>query len=94
LQRNHLVARIAWRDANGTREITVSGRLEGPEVRRLETACGPALEQAQIRLHLRIARVTAMDDAARALIARLLERGGTVTARRGLLESADEMTPR
>jgi hypothetical protein len=61
------------------REVTVSGRLEGPEVRRLEKACGPALEQARIGLHLRLVQVTAIDDAGLALIWRLVERGGTVT---------------
>jgi hypothetical protein len=73
------VARIAVKEIEGTREITVSGRLEGPEVRRLEQACGPALERPRIGLHLRLIQVTAVDDVARALIARLVERGGTLT---------------
>ena len=57
----------------------MSGRLVGPEVRRLERACGPALERAQIGLHLRLVQVTAVDEVARALIGRLVERGGTLT---------------
>ena len=44
------MARITVRETNGTREVTVSGRLVGSEVRRLEHACGPALERAQIGL--------------------------------------------
>ena len=73
------MARITVRETNGTREVTVSGRLVGPEVRRLEHACGPALERAQIGLHLRLVQVTAVDEVARALIGRLVERGGTLT---------------
>lgn len=76
------MARIAVREANGIREVTVSGRLEGPEVRRLEHACGPALEQARMDLHLRLLEVTAVDDGARALISRVVERGGTLTIHR------------
>ena len=73
------MARIAIRETHGTREVTVSGRLEGAEVRRLELACGPALERAKIGLHLRLVEVTALDSAARVLITRLVERGGRLT---------------
>jgi hypothetical protein len=89
------MARIMVRETNDTREVTVSGRLVGPEVRRLEQACGPALERAQIGLHLRLVQVSAVDAVARALIGRIVERGGTLTIQPSLPDGAiGEMTPR
>jgi hypothetical protein len=82
------MARITVREANGTREVTVHGRLIGAEVRRLEQACGPALERAHIGLHLRLVQVTAIDEVARALIGRLVERGGTLTIHSSLPDGA------
>ena len=89
------MARITVRETGGTREVTVSGRLVGPEVRRLEQACGPALERAQIGLHLRLVQVTAVDEVGRALIGRLIERGGTLTIHPSLPDGPiGEMTSR
>jgi hypothetical protein len=64
--------------AEGRYHVTVRGDLAGRDLRRLERACGPALEQRQPPLTVRIAAVSAIDGSAEAYLKRLIDRGAVV----------------
>lgn len=72
------MARISVRARGDRSRVSVSGCLEAADLRRLERACGPALERRDMALELRLTRVSAMDAAARAFIRRLVQRGAIV----------------
>lgn len=55
--------------------VTIVGRLCARDLRRLERACGPALERHPLPLALNVSAVSSTDAAADAFIARLVERG-------------------
>jgi hypothetical protein len=63
---------------DGRYSVTVSGRLAAIDLRRLEHACGPALEQQQPPLTVRLENVTGIDESARAYLDRLTGRGAEV----------------
>jgi hypothetical protein len=66
------------RSTEGRYHVTVTGKLGGRDLRRLERACGPALEQCQPPLTVRLAAVAAIDAPARAYLDRLMQRGAVV----------------
>lgn len=69
------MARIsAKRLADGYR-VTIAGRLSAKDLRRLERACGPALERHDVALAINVSGVTGTDAAAEAFIGRLVQRG-------------------
>lgn len=68
------MARISVRALDGRYWVTITGGLTGRDLRRLESACSPALEQARAPLTLRLA-VRDIDGAARAYLNRLAARG-------------------
>lgn len=72
------MARMRVRSADGRYQITVTGTLQGRDLRRLERACGPALEQRQPPVTIRLSAGAAMDDAAKAYLGRLMRRGAVV----------------
>lgn len=55
--------------------MTMSGHLRGRDLRRLERLCGPALEYESPPLTLRMKSNTTTDDAARAFLDHLIDRG-------------------
>jgi hypothetical protein len=72
------MARISVRARRDQYWITVTGRLSAADLRRLERACGPALEQRRAPITLRLQGVRDMDNAARGFLQRLVDRGATI----------------
>jgi hypothetical protein len=72
------VASIRVRVRGGKRRITISGRLSAADLRRLEHACGSALEHEEIPLEIRIRDAVAVDDVSRLFLNRLLKRGAVL----------------
>jgi hypothetical protein len=68
--------RVTSRD--GRYQVTITGKLAGRDLRRLERACGPALEHSRPPLTVRLGAVAAIDDSAKAYIDRLIRRGAIV----------------
>jgi hypothetical protein len=64
--------------ADGRYQVTVTGKLAGRDLRRLERACGPALEHSQPPLTVRLGAAAAIDDSAQAYLDRLMRRGAVV----------------
>jgi hypothetical protein len=69
------VARIRVTANNRRYHVTMSGRLSASDLRRLERACGPALEQEKLDVTLTLTSGSSMDDSARAFVKRLVDRG-------------------
>lgn len=69
------MARIAVTHAGSLPCVTVRGHLSAADLRRLERACGPALERKVIDIELCLTGVATMDAAARAFVQRLVDRG-------------------
>ena len=72
------MARMRVISAEGRYRVTVSGRLTGQDLGRLERLCGPALEHETPPLALRLTRVSTIDPSARAYLDRLVRRGATL----------------
>jgi hypothetical protein len=72
------VARIRARVREGTRVVTIKGPLLASDLRRLEHACGPALERREIQLEIRLEDVSEVDEASRAFLDGLTSRGATL----------------
>jgi hypothetical protein len=72
------MAKMRVTSAEGRYQVTVTGNLGGRDLRRLERACGPALEQPRAPLTVRLGAVAAIDDCAKAYIDRLIQRGALV----------------
>ena len=64
-------------DGDGYR-IALSGRLTSGDLRRLERACGNALEHRLAPLELNVERVQSIDAPARWYLERLRERGARI----------------
>jgi hypothetical protein len=62
----------------GHYSVTVRGRLAASDLRRLERACGSALEQQHPPLTVRLEKITGIDESARAYLDRLARRGAEV----------------
>ena len=69
------MARITSKRLRDGYRVRIAGRLSATDLRRLERACGPALERHTVALAINVSAVTTMDAAADAFIGRLLERG-------------------
>jgi hypothetical protein len=72
------VAKIAVARIGNTFRIRLRGRLTAGDLKRLERACGLALQQKLVPLELDIGNVTAVDDTAQAYLNRLLARGASI----------------
>ena len=59
-------------------QITLRGRLTAKDLRRLERACGSALEHKRAPLELNIEQVLSIDSAARGYLDRLRARGARI----------------
>jgi anti-anti-sigma regulatory factor len=73
-----LVARIKTLQKPYSTVVIVVGRLRAGDMRRLEHACGSALENAQPDLVLDIQRVTEIDGVAAAYLERMATRGAVI----------------
>jgi len=73
------VARIRVRVHEGRLHVVVSGPLCAADLRDLERACGPALEQRDLALDVEATNVSAFDEAARLFLVGLTRRGASVT---------------
>ena len=69
------VAKLGRRLDDGRWRVTIVGRLEAGDLRRLERTCAPALEQFPTPLDLQLDRLTGLDGPARLFVNRLMERG-------------------
>lgn len=69
------MARITSKRLRDGYRVRIAGRLSATDLRRLERACGPALERHHLALAINVSAVTAMDGAADAFIGRLVARG-------------------
>lgn len=74
------MARLRAAQRKGVLRVTVSGRLTGADMRRLERACGPALISEPPNLELDLQAVTYVDATAHAIISRIASRGARVLA--------------
>jgi hypothetical protein len=73
------VASIRARVVQGKRRVTVKGRLVAADLRRLERACGPALEQRELSLEVRFVEAEVGDEPARLFLQNLAKRGADFT---------------
>ena len=69
------MAKLARRLYDGRWQVTIVGRLEANDLRRLERTCAPALERYPTPLDLQLDRLTGLDEPARLFVSRLMERG-------------------
>jgi hypothetical protein len=72
------VARITTTRVGEIRRITLNGRLCAGDLKRLERACGSALQHKRVPLELDIQKVSSLDDAAHAYLERLRARGARI----------------
>jgi hypothetical protein len=72
------VARMRVRSDEGRYHVTITGKLAGRDLRRLERACGPALEHRRPPLTVRLAAAADIDGSAKAYLDRLMARGAVV----------------
>ncbi|MGE0594076.1 MAG: hypothetical protein AB7G23_15350 [Vicinamibacterales bacterium] len=73
------MARIRARTEDGRLRVVVSGALGAADLRTLERACGPALEQRDVALDIEAGDVSAVDEASRVFLVGLSRRGAAVT---------------
>ena len=72
------MARMWVKSKEGRFSVTIRGRLCGRDLRRLEHACGPALEQRLPPLTVRVAPNSDVDDCARRYLRHLAMRGAVL----------------
>jgi hypothetical protein len=58
--------------------VRIEGRLGAADLRRLEVACGPALEKQRLALELNLRRVSGLDESAAEFLRQLRARGATL----------------
>ena len=81
-----MMARITSKRLRDGYRVRIAGRLSATDLRRLERACGPALERQNVALAINVSAVTTMDAAADAVIGRLIERGAHLVCRASVRE--------
>ena len=79
LAADQCVASIRVRVRNGRHRVTVRGQLQAEDLRRLERACGRALEHRTLPLELRVRDVVSMDESAQLFVDSLVRRGAVLT---------------
>jgi hypothetical protein len=84
------VARIRSRQHVGLLEIRITGRLGAKDLGRLERACAVCLTERQAPLTIELGGVTAIDPPARSFLARMRERGATISGDRPPPSLSDE----
>lgn len=71
------MASMSVKSADGRYVVTVTGQLRGRDLRRLERACGPALEHQHAPLTVELAGPV-VDAPAKRYLERLADRGAIV----------------
>jgi hypothetical protein len=79
------MARISTSRAGDIYRVTLKGRLSAGDLKRLERACGPALQRKVVPLELDVHHVTKLDAAAQAYLERLRARGARIHGSRQLV---------
>lgn len=79
MQHSGLVARIHVHFRQGRRRVTIRGRLVAADLKRLEQACGPALEEREMSLDVCVRDASTIDEPARLFLNSLVKRGAVVT---------------
>jgi len=74
------VARIRSVARQGNYRVSIRGALSVRDLGRLERACGPAIEQINVPLDIRMKVVTGMDEEARTFLHQLVSRGAIIFA--------------
>ncbi|HEV3484815.1 MAG TPA: hypothetical protein VG106_05365 [Vicinamibacterales bacterium] len=87
------MARIWVKRSRDGHCVTVAGHLGAADLRRLERACGPALEQRYIALRLDLTTMTGSDPVSQAFLERLVDRGARIQSRGDRRESPDGLPP-
>jgi hypothetical protein len=72
---NAQMAKLSVKSSNGRYVVTITGHLSGRNLRTLEQACGPALEQRPLPLTFRVAPSCTFDQPAQAYLDRLARCG-------------------
>ena len=72
------MATFARRVTRGRWRIAVRGELRAADLRRLERACAPALEQFPVPLDIEVDTLQAVDEPSRRFVACLLHRGAAL----------------
>jgi hypothetical protein len=72
------MARITTVNRDGRYRVSIRGALSVRDLRRLERACGPALEHQRPPLDIHVGHITALDDASRVFLKRLATRGASI----------------
>jgi hypothetical protein len=72
------MARISVVRAGDISRVTLKGRLGAGDLKRLERACGAALQQKIVPLELDVQQVTSIDAAAETYLAKLGARGARI----------------
>jgi hypothetical protein len=82
------MARISIVRVGDISRITLKGRLGAGDLKRLEQACGSALQEKLVPLELDLEQVTSLDDVAQAYLERLRSRGARIRSTRPLSHAA------
>jgi len=72
------VAKFRVVRGRGTHRIAVRGPLRASDLRRLERACGPALESATVSVEIRLDPSVGVDEPARFFLDALRKRGAII----------------
>jgi hypothetical protein len=73
------MATITSRVVQGKSLVVVRGRLQAKDLRRLERACGRALEQRDLALEVRLTDAEVGDEPSRLFLQHLMRRGARIT---------------
>jgi hypothetical protein len=79
------MARISIVRAGDISRITLKGRLGARDLRRLERACGSALQQKLVPLEIDIQQAISIDDSAEVYLEKLRVRGARIRGRATLV---------
>jgi hypothetical protein len=84
------MAKISVVRVDGSYRITLKNGLSAADLKRLERACGYALEHKLIPLELNLEHVSSIDDAAHAYLERLRARGARIRGDLDLLPDGSQ----
>ena len=83
------MARISVAHVGHVSRIVLRGRLAAGDLKRLERACGSALQERLMPLEIDLRRLTSCDDAAGAYLERLRARGARIRGARPFSHAAE-----
>jgi len=83
------MARISVVHVGEVSRVVLKGRLAAVDLKRLERACGPALQQRLVPLELDVRQLTSCDAAAEAYLERLRARGASIRGSRAFSHAVE-----